>query len=195
MAPYRVAVFFEAVQLSDIVGIDLFGNCSKAYIDFASTSFPIPPHISSQGMDMEFLYVSSTMEPAQATPDVKIVPTHTYENCPRDVDVVLVGGPLLSHRPEGSMRYFKDVFGGKGKEGLVFMTTCVGALWLADAGVLKGKKATTNRFALGMAKEMHGDVTWEDRRWVVDKMDAGRGEIWTSGGAGCGECLTPSCRV
>ena len=88
------------------------------------------------------------------------------------------------------MQFFKDVFGGKGKDGVVFMTTCVGALWVADSGVLKGKKATTNRMALEIAGKLHGDVEWVDRRWVVDKMDAGKGEIWTSGGAGCGE-LSP----
>ena len=187
MPPYRIAVFYEAVQLSDIVGIDLFGNCSQAYINFASQSFPIPPHISSQAIDMEFLYVSSSLDPAQTTPDVKIVPTHTYETCPRDVDVVLVGGPLLSHRPEASLQFFKDIFGGKGKEGVVFMTTCVGSLWVADSGVLKGKKATTNRMALEIARKLHPDVEWVDRRWVSDEMDAERGEIWTAGGAGCGK--------
>lgn len=189
MAPYRVAILYEAVQLTDIVGVDLFGNCSKAYIDFASTSFPIPPAITSQAIEMEFLWVSSTLEPAQATPDVRIVPTHTYETCPRDVDVVLVGGPLLTHRPEASLTLMREIFEeGKGKEGVVLMTTCVGSLWAADAGVLKGRKATTNRMALEMAGELHKDVEWEDRRWVVDEVE-GKGEVWSSGGAGCGKSI------
>jgi transcriptional regulator GlxA family with amidase domain len=187
---YRIAVIFEANQLSDIVGIDLFGNCSREYMDSVindSPDFSIPPHLAAQAVDMEILYVSSTLEPARMTASIKVVPTHTYETCPRDVDVVLVGGPLLHHRPAASIQFFKDVFGGKGKKGVVFMTTCVGSLWLADSGVLKGKKVTTNRMMLDAAKKMHPDVEWTDKRWVVDQMDEGKGEIWTSGGAGCGK--------
>jgi hypothetical protein len=104
---YRIAVLYEAVQLSDVVGIDLFGNASRACMGAiakdTTNGFTVPPPIASQAIDMEFLYVSSTLKPAYATPDFKITPTHTYENCPRDIDVILVGGPLLSHRPEGSI--------------------------------------------------------------------------------------------
>ena len=190
---YRIAVLYEAVQISDVTGIDLFGNASRACMDMlakdTASGLSLPPPIAAQAIDMEFLYVSSTLEPAYATPNCKIVPTHTYENCPRDVDVVLVGGPMFSHRPEKSMQLFKDIFAGKGKKGVVFMTTCVGAMWVADAGVLKGKKATTNRMMLQMAGKMHPNVEWVDKRWVVDEMDGGHGEIWTSGGAQCGEWL------
>jgi transcriptional regulator GlxA family with amidase domain len=187
MAPYRVALLFEAVQLSDIVGVDLFGNCSTTYLNTSNTSFPIPPNILSQGLDMEFLYISSTLEPASATPDIKIVPTHTYDTCPRDVDLVLIGGPLLTHRPEASLKLMREITEeGKGKKGVVIMTTCVGSMWLASSGVLKGRKVTTNRFAIEIAEKLHPDTEWMDRRWVVDQLEGGRGEIWTSGGAGCG---------
>ena len=188
---YRIAILFEAVQLSDVVGADLFGNASRACMDMIArdtgNEFAVPELIKSQAIDMEFLYVSSTMEPAYSTPDFKITPTHTFESCPRDVDVILIGGPMLSHRPEGSLQLFKDIFAGKGKKGVVFMTTCTGGMWVAEAGVLKGKKATTNRMFLQQAAKLYPGVQWEDRRWVVDEMDGGIGEIWTSGGAQCGE--------
>jgi transcriptional regulator GlxA family with amidase domain len=142
----------------------------------------------SQGVDMEFLYLSSTLTPARCTPDVHITPTHTYDTCPRDIDVLLVGGPILTHRPEGAAKLFRDLFqDGKGKDGVVLLTTCTGSLWVADSGVLEGKKCTTNRMALALAKERNPSVKWEDRRWVVDKL--GKGEVWTSGGAGCGKYL------
>jgi hypothetical protein len=48
------------------------------------------------------------------------------------------------------------------------------------AGCLDGKKATTNRGALGLAKQMHPQVEWLDQRWVID------GNVWTSGAAGAG---------
>ena len=61
------------------------------------------------------------------------------------------------------------------------MTTCIGSIWLASSGVLKGMKATTNRGFLPMAKKMHPEIDWQDQRWVVD------GKLWTSGDAGAGK--------
>jgi transcriptional regulator GlxA family with amidase domain len=60
------------------------------------------------------------------------------------------------------------------------MTTCTGAMWLASSGVLNGKKATTNRGALVVAKQIHPEVDWQDERWTID------GKFWTAGGAGAG---------
>jgi len=73
----------------------------------------------------------------------------------------------------------------------VWITTCTGSLWLASAGVLEGKKCTTNRGFLGPAKEMHPGSVWLDQAWVVEEKPfdgpGGKGELWTSGAAACGE--------
>ena len=58
---------------------------------------------------------------------------------------------------------------------------------MARSGVLEGKKATTNRVMLGMAQKMFPGTEWVDRRWVVDEGWFDGAEIWTAGGAGCGE--------
>jgi hypothetical protein len=53
--------------------------------------------------------------------------------------------------------------------------------------VLEGKKATTNRVMLDVASKMFPGTEWVDRRWVVDAGCFDGAEIWTAGGAGCGE--------
>jgi transcriptional regulator GlxA family with amidase domain len=72
----------------------------------------------------------------------------------------------------------------------VWMTTCVGSVWLGSTGLLEGKKVTTNRAFLGAAREMYPETEWVDRRWVVDGKEwhggEGGGELWTSGAAGAG---------
>jgi len=184
MGPLRVGVFIESVQLTDITCIDLLGNCSKEYITVAA-QFGFG-HFLPVAVDMEWLYISSSLEPATLTPCVKVVPTHTYDSAPRDLDILVVGGPPLDMRPEASLKYLKEAARGPEEGGCkVIMSTCVGGLWLADAGVLKGKSATTNRGALPMAKQFHGEVDWLDQRWVVD--ESGPCKFWTSGGAGAGE--------
>jgi len=181
MAPLRIGVLFENNQLSDIVGIDLLGNCSTKYIQEAA-EFGFG-HLLPVAVDMEFLYISSTLEPTPTTPDVKIVPTHTYETAPLGLDILVIGGPLLSVRPPASLTYMAEA----AKQTKVIMTTCVGALWLADSGALDGKRATTNRFAVPLAKQLHPKIDWLEQRWVVD--DSGPCQFWTAGGAGSGKRL------
>ena len=52
---------------------------------------------------------------------------------------------------------------------------------------MQGKKATTNRVMLDVASKMFPGTEWVDRRWVVDGGCFDGAEIWTAGGAGCGE--------
>lgn len=44
-------------------------------------------HLTPLATPMEFLYLASTLSPATMTPHMKILPTHTYENAPRDLDI------------------------------------------------------------------------------------------------------------
>jgi transcriptional regulator GlxA family with amidase domain len=183
----RIGVMLEAVQLSDIVGIDILGNLSKEYMSQVKDLPPQYAAFESHAIDMEFFYIATTLDPAFMTPGLHFVPTVTYDTCPRDLDIVITGGPLLSHRPEQADRFMKEAW----PKTRVWMTTCIGGLWLASSGVLDGKKCTTNREVLAGARKMHPEVEWLDQRWVVEEKvfeGEGKGELWTAGGAGAGEC-------
>lgn len=175
--PLRIGVFFENIQMSDIACIDIIGNLSTSYVSVLAGAVPSKyAQYAPHAMDIEFLYISSTLEPAFMTPSLFVKPTHTYDTCPRDLDILVVGGAPPTHRPEASLKFLREAV-GKTK---VVMSTCIGGMWLAEAGVLDGKRATTNREFLGMAKVMYPKVEWVDQRWVVD------GSVWTAGGAGAG---------
>lgn len=172
MPPLKIGVMVENVQVSDIACVDILGNLSNEHFAVTFGYEHLRPHVQ----DMEVLYISSDLSPAFMTPSMHIIPTTTYDDCPRDLDILLIGGPPPNHRPEAARRFLAEA----AKETKVILTVCVGSMWLADAGVLEGKKATTTRECLKMAREMHPGVEWLDQRWVVD------GNIWTSGGAGAG---------
>ncbi|KAA8647023.1 hypothetical protein EYZ11_000114 [Aspergillus tanneri] len=181
----RIGVMLESVQLLDIAGIDIFGNLGKDYLTSVQSMMPQAAQYLDIAPKIEWHYVSSTMEPMTLTPSTKIIPTETYDDCPRDLDIVLTGGPLVSVRPEAADRYMKEAW----ETTRVWMTTCVGAMWLADSGVLDGHNATTNRGVLPAAKKLHPKVNWLDQRWVIDEKPyagEGKGELWTGGGAGAG---------
>lgn len=184
----RVGVMLEGVQLSDIIGMDMLGNLSSTYIDEVKNLDPKWASLAYHELDIEFFYLATTLDPAGArmTPGLHFVPTMTYDDCPRDLDILLIGGPLPTHRPPQADKFLKEAWG----KTRVVLTTCVGSMWLASSGVLEGKKCTTNREFLGVARQMHPEVEWLDQRWVVQEKvfeGEGKGELWTSGGAGAGE--------
>lgn len=183
-----IGVMLEGVQFSDVIGMDMLGTLSQWYMNQVKEVEPERyAAFSHHVIDIEFLYIATTLEPAFITPGLHFVPTVTYDDCPRNLDILLIGGPLPSHRPPQADKFMKEAW----TKTRVVLTTCVGGIWLASAGVLNGKKCTTNRGFLDMAKKMYPETEWLDQRWVVDEKPfdgEGKGELWTSGGAGAGEC-------
>ncbi|KAL4811246.1 class I glutamine amidotransferase-like protein [Aspergillus unguis] len=119
-----------------------------------------------------------------------IVPTHTLSNAP-DIDVLLV--------PGGDGTKWDDTDEIKAVVGFIknvypklqyLITVCTGAKLAARAGVLDGKRATTNKssFHQTQAQESRwssgvegGRIEWVAKaRWVVD------GNVWTSSGVSAG---------
>lgn len=182
-----------SVQLSDIVGIDIFGNLTKEYITTAAELDASVRSLVPLGIDeLQVFYMASRLEPTELTAQFRYMPNVTYDDCPRDLDVVLVGGNLPTVRPEAAAVFMREAW----PRTRVWMTTCTGALWLADAVDLAGKRVTTNRMALPLARRLHPAAQWEDLRWVVDAKPFegdGEGELWTAGGAGAGECSLRVC--
>jgi len=60
-------------------------------------------------------------------------------------------------------------------------SVCTGSLLLAKAGVLEGRRATTNKLAFDLVEEQTSGVDWQRRaRWVRD------GGVYTSSGVSAG---------
>ncbi|KAM7183132.1 isonitrile hydratase [Rhypophila sp. PSN 637] len=187
--PLRIAIMLEAVQMSDILGIDIFANLSTKYMEMALQLSPKVAPLAAHAIPIEFLYLASTLEPSDfVVPgnNFQFLPTHTYDTCPRDLDILLIGGPLLSHRPPAADRFMKEAW----LKTPVVMTTCTGSLWLASTGLLEGKKCTTNREFLGAARSILPGIEWVDQAWVAEEkpLEAKgvKGELWTAGAAGYG---------
>ncbi|OIW23879.1 hypothetical protein CONLIGDRAFT_718833 [Coniochaeta ligniaria NRRL 30616] len=183
----RVGVMMENVQLADIVGIDILGNLTPSFMSKVLATSPAHAALATLAVPFEFFYLATTLDPAPATPSLRFVPNVTYDSCPRDLDIVIVGGPFLDHRPPAAERFMKEAWGRT----RVWIATCTGGLWLASSGVLGGKelRATTNRGLLRVARELYPGVEWVERRWVCHEKEyegEGTGELWTAGGAGCG---------
>jgi transcriptional regulator GlxA family with amidase domain len=133
--------------------------------------------------------IASTLDPVSTAPRVanalnstfseSIVPTHTFAAPPPDLDVLMVLDGLGTRAPDllEAIAYIKDVYPSL----QYIISVCTGATLLARAGVLDGRKATTNKWAWAWATSQGPNVTWiPHARWVVD------GNAWTTSGVSAG---------
>nr|GAT56128.1 predicted protein [Mycena chlorophos] len=146
-----------------------------------------------EGVPVRFTidYMAPKMQPVvafQGLIEPTINPTMTYRDAidqGKQFDILWCpAGPLpdlttLTHRfPEDELEFIRM----QAPKARYLMSVCAGSHQLALAGVLSGKRATTNKkfFKLiGMASPQ--DIEWVPRaRWVVD------GNVWTSSGVSAG---------
>ncbi|KAJ7157666.1 class I glutamine amidotransferase-like protein [Mycena crocata] len=114
-------------------------------------------------------------------------PTLTYAAALADgkqFDIIWVpAGPAdyatgLNQIPQDEIRFLAQ----QAPKAKYIMSVCGGAFQLALAGILSGKRATTNKaFYRAIVAEAPKDIDWVPKaRWVVD------GNVWTSSGVAAG---------
>ncbi|KAL2116644.1 hypothetical protein VTJ04DRAFT_8812 [Mycothermus thermophilus] len=102
---------------------------------------------------------------------------------PPELDVLIVPGGLGARSPDlgPEVEYIKRVFGQLD----YLITICTGTGIAAQAGVLDGRRATTNKAAWATITAMGPKVKWvSPARWVED------GKVWSSSGVTAGLDLT-----
>jgi len=127
----------------------------------------------------------STKIPTQILPNTtstfaqSIVPTHTFSTAP-PLDVLIVPGGLGTRVPTGlesTIAFIAHTY----PKLRYLLTVCTGSGLAARAGVLDGRRATTNKRAWGETTALGPRVEWVSRaRWVVD------GNVYTSSGVSAG---------
>lgn len=98
--------------------------------------------------------VARTMETVRATGDLKIVPHHSFADAPK-IDLLVVPGGFGTRvlmNDEETVQWIREVAAGSRK----VTSVCSGALLLAKAGLLEGKRATTHWGALDLLESLGG---------------------------------------
>ncbi|KAI0397693.1 ThiJ/PfpI family protein [Xylariaceae sp. FL0594] len=170
---YGVALF-PGFQALDVFGpLDVLNNLSR------DTS-------------LEMVLLAATLDPVSTcAPGSKsghfgqsVVPTHTFDKCPDDLEVLLVPGGFGTRETEVVKSvgdFVKTVY----PRLRFLLTVCTGSTVVASTGLLDGKKATTHKMVWKQAVEERQAVQWvKHARWVID------GNIWTSSGVSAGIDLT-----
>jgi transcriptional regulator GlxA family with amidase domain len=115
----------------------------------------------------------------RANNGLKIVPTHTLENCPAPHVLVIPGG--IGTRPLLAKPALLEWVRLKTKHAEIVMSVCTGALLLAKAGLLDGLRVTTHHEALDLLRQHAPAATVDPSARFHDN-----GKILTAAGISAG---------
>ncbi len=153
------AIVFEGFELLDLYGpLEMFGCL---------------------GPDLRIETVGENAGPVASSPGVQTVAQHGFADAPEFDLILQPGGAGVFRQLESSthLDYLRRASGAAE----ITMSVCNGSALLARAGVLDGKRATSNKIFFDHAEAQSDRVHWEtEARWV----DAG--PVVTSSGVSAG---------
>ena len=154
---------FEGFETLDVMGpIELFGMHPDAFA---------------------IHFVASTPGNVASVHRLQVVATEGFES-ERHFDLVLVPGGIGT-RQAIKDEVLLDWIRNRAADAEILTSVCTGSALLAMAGVLDGRRATTNKMAFSWVTEQGPKVNWIARaRWVED------GDVFTSSGVSAGMDMT-----
>ncbi|KAF9880863.1 amidohydrolase [Colletotrichum karsti] len=182
-------VVFPAFQALDVFGpLDALNLLSRNYemnlSVIAETRNPVSTKQVPGAQQQPGAIPAAAPAVPQANSDFgqTILPTHTFQTAP-PLDVLIVPGGQGTRYAgiRTSIDFVKERF----PELQYLITVCTGAGVAARAGVLDGKRATTNKLSWDQTIALRPEVNWVHKaRWVED------GNVWTSSGISAGIDVT-----
>lgn len=114
------------------------------YPQFTALDMVGPHHMLTSLMGATTHLVARTREPVRSDTGLVFMPSATFDECPRDLDIICVPGgtqgTLAAMEDDDTMRFLKD----RGSRARHVTSVCTGSLVLGAAGLLNGYKATSH---------------------------------------------------
>lgn len=160
------------------VGILLFNEVEV--LDFAG---PFEVFSLARDFNQEALFQVHTItengQMIRARNGLKVLPDYNFSNCPQ-LDILLVPGGYGAEEIEMYNESLLSWITEKAQQVEILASVCTGALLLAQAGFLKGKKATTHWMDLERLANFPEVDVQKETKYVED------GKVITSGGISAG---------
>lgn len=131
------------------------------------------------GDDVKIFTIAEVAGPVASSQGPKTLADTDFNDAP-PLDLLLIPGgigtfPALQN--SALLSFLQD----RSAQAKFTMSVCTGSALLAAAGLLDGRRATSNKMFFSMVAEQSDKVTWEENaRWVVD------GPMVTSSGVSAG---------
>lgn len=159
MGRVLATVLFDHFELLDVFGpLELFGVLRDEF---------------------DLVMLGPTAAPVASAQGPRVMPDHTYGDAPAPDIVLLPGG--IGTRPLARDGDFLSWLSGYADRAGYVTSVCTGSALLAAAGLLDGRRATSNKRSFAWVTQQGPRVQWVPQaRWVVD------GNRWTSSGVAAG---------
>ena len=140
-------VLYPQFELLDVCGpAEMFGNL---------------------GSRLKVVMVAQTAGPVPSTQGTKLVADYSMDNCP-DLDLLLVPGGLGTRKELGNEALL-DWLRRRAAKAEIVMSVCTGSALLAKAGLLDGRRATSNKQFFSFVAGQGPKARWvKEARWVDD---------------------------
>jgi len=169
-------VLFDRATFLDFLGpVEQFGFLQQAHSS---------ADIETDRVTLSIEYLGPTRDPIKPDRGPAVLVDRAYHEVGEDerFDILLIPGGMGARpniRPPGIIDFIRC----QAQCAKYILSVCTGSWLLADAGVLDGKRATSNKAAFSSVKEATSPlIDWVPKaRWVVD------GNVWTSSGVTAGQ--------
>lgn len=116
---------------------------------------------------VEVVLVAELPGPVASAQGVRALADYGFDECPH-LDLLLVPGGFGTRREIGNAPLL-GWLRARARDAELVMSVCTGSALLAKAGLLDGRRATTNKRAFDWVAEQGPKVEWVKRaRWVED---------------------------
>jgi transcriptional regulator GlxA family with amidase domain len=171
-------VNFGCVVFPGFQALDVFGPLDALNV----LSWMRQMNLAVIAETLEPVSTKTSRNPHQSNFAQSIVPTHTFDTAP-PLEVLIVPGGFGNRDP--SIQTTVDFIKNRYPELRYLITICTGSAIAAQAGILDGKRATSNKHSWASVTTLGPKVKWVSHaRWVID------GNIWTSAGVSAGIDVT-----
>lgn len=152
-------LLFPRFELLDVCGpLEMFGHAEDA---------------------IRIVTVAEESGPVASTQRVGLIAETSFEDAPH-LDLLLVPGGIGT-RGEVDNADLLEWIADRGRQAEILASVCTGAALLARAGLLDGRRATTNKRSFAWVCEQGPRVQWiKQARWVEDA------NVFTSSGVAAG---------
>jgi transcriptional regulator GlxA family with amidase domain len=159
MARTLGALLYKDFEVLDLFGpLEMFGN--------------LPDRI-------EVVTVAEEPGPVRSAQGPRVHADHGLADCP-PLDFLLIPGGVGT-RAQVENEWLIGWLRDRAAQVEVMMTVCTGTALLAEAGLLDGRRATTNKMFFSWP-----ETTWPSVRWVREARWVEDGKFWTSSGVSAG---------
>lgn len=137
------------------------------YPEFTALDLVGPHYMLGNLMGATMHIVAKSPAPVVSDMKLTIVPTATFETCPKDIDIICVpggsSGTLAAMQDAATLAFLRD----RGSRAKFITSVCTGSLVLGAAGLLEGYKATSHWVTRELLRDFGAEPV--DSRVVIDR--------------------------